>query len=305
MNEPRVFWSPRYELDWPSHVFPTAKYRLVHAALRQAGLRDADAVLPGPIDRSELARVHTARHLAEIERLTADPAAVHLRFEIPLSRRVVDAVLHHCEGTRLAVLAAIGHGAALSLGGGFHHAGPDRGEGFCFLNDVAIALVAARATGALARAAVVDVDVHQGNGTAVALAGVPGLATYSIHQEDLYPVPKARSDCDVGLPDGSDDDDYLAALHASLPRFLDETRPQLLLYVAGADPYEHDRLGGLRLTREGLRQRDELVLGEATRRGLPVAAVLAGGYSERIEDVVAIHVDLWRALRRFAAAIRR
>lgn len=304
MAEPLVAWSPAYELAWPNHVFPTAKYRLVHEALRAAGLADRDVATPGPIAREELQRVHTRRHVEEIERLTADPARVVQRFEIPLSRAVVDAVLHHCEGTRIAVEQALVRGAALSLGGGFHHAFPDRGEGFCFYNDVAIALAAARARGRLERAVVVDVDLHQGNGTAGAFAGDDAIATYSIHQEDLYPLPKARSTLDVGLPGGSGDRPYLAALHETLPGFLDAHAAPLLLYVAGADPFEADRLGDLRLTREGLRSRDAFVLEEAARRGMAVAAVLAGGYPPRVEDVVAIHVDLWQALRRFAAERR-
>ncbi len=302
MAEPLVAWSPRYELEWHNHVFPTAKYRLVHAALRAAGLADRDVATPGPIAREELLRVHTQRHVEEIERLTADPARVSQRFEIPLSRSVVDAVHHHCEGTRIAVEQALARGAALSLGGGFHHAYPDHGEGFCFYNDVAVALASARASGSLARAVVVDVDLHQGNGTAGAFAGDDAIATYSIHQEDLYPVPKARSTRDVGLPGGSGDRPYLEALRETLPEFLTAHPAELLLYVAGADPYEEDRLGDLRLTRDGLRRRDAFVLAEAARRGLAVAAVLAGGYPPRVDDVVAIHFDLWQALRRFAAA---
>jgi len=304
--EPAVAWSRRYVLDWPGHVFPTAKYALLFEALRAEGLADADWIEPGPVARDALLLGHERGHVEEIERLTADPACVALRFEIPLSRRVVDAVLHHCEGTRLAVEAALARGAAISLGGGFHHAFPDRGEGFCFYNDVVVALRAAHAAGRLRRAVVVDVDVHQGNGTAAAFrarggdAGKRPFATYSIHQEDLYPVPKEESDVDVGLMGGAGDRDYLDALAATLPRFLDDHPAELLLYVAGADPYERDRLGELRLTRDGLRQRDDFVLAEAARRGLKVAAVVAGGYPPDVDDVVAIHADLWRALRRFA-----
>ncbi len=300
-REPTVVWSPAYELAWPGHVFPTAKYRLVRDALRAVGVTDEAVVTPGRIAREALLRVHTRRHVDEIERLTADRHRVALRFEIPLSRSVVETVEHHCEGTRLAVLAAIEHGAAISLGGGFHHAFPDRGEGFCFYNDVAVALAAARAEQRLQRAVVVDVDLHQGNGTAAAFADDDAIATYSIHQEDLYPIPKARSTLDVGLPGGSDDATYLEALERTLPGFLDEHPAPLLLYVAGADPYQLDRLGDLKLTRDGLRERDRFVLAEADRRGMAVAAVLAGGYPPEVEDVVAIHVDLWHALRGFAA----
>ncbi len=302
---PAVVWSPRYVLDWPGHVFPAKKYELVFQALRDDALgrrrvADGDRVEPGRIARGDLLLAHTRRYVDEIERLTADPARVAYRYEIPLTRGVVEAVEHHCEGTRLAVGLALERGAALNLGGGFHHAFADRGEGFCFYNDVAIALRAARRDGLLRRAVVVDVDLHQGNGTAAILAGDESFATYSIHQEDLYPVPKERSTVDVGLMGGSGDGEYLDALAATLPNFLDAHSAELLLYVAGADPFEEDLLGELKLTREGLERRDRLVLDAAAERGMKVAAVLAGGYAPRVEDVVEIHVGLWRELVRFA-----
>lgn len=298
---PAIVWSPGYELDWPGHVFPTAKYRAVHEALVAAGHDAAGTIAPGPVARDVLLLAHARRHVEEIERLTADPRRVAQRFEIPLSRRVVDAVLLHCEGTRLAVAAALAGGAAFNLGGGFHHAYPDRGEGFCFYNDVVVALRAARRDHGLERAAVVDLDVHQGNGTAAALRGDAGFAAYSLHQEDLYPVPKEAGTLDVGLPSGTGDDGYLEALRTTLPPFLDAHPAPLLLYVAGADPYRGDRLGGLLVTQEGLRARDRFVLDQAARRGMAVAAVLAGGYPPTIEEVVAIHVATWHELRRFAA----
>jgi len=300
MAAPAVVWSPRYVLDWPGHVFPTVKYRRVFEALRAEGLADRDWIEPGPIAKSDLLLAHARRHVDEIERLTADPARVAHRYEIPLTRSVVEAVEHHCEGTRLAVELAVERGAALNLGGGFHHAFADRGEGFCFYNDVAIALRAARRAGRLERAVVVDADLHQGNGTAAILAGDPDFATYSIHQEDLYPVPKEESTLDVGLPGGSGDREYLDALERTLPPFLRAQRAELLLYVAGADPFEHDQLGELKLTKEGLRRRDRIVLDLAAERRLKVAAVLAGGYAPRLDDVVGIHVGLWRELVAFA-----
>lgn len=300
MAAPLVAWSPRYVLDWSGHVFPTEKYRLVFEELRRRGLAEGDWIEPGRIARADLLLAHTRRHVDEIERLTSDPARVSLRYEIPLTRSVVEAVEHHCEGTRIAVEQALARGAALNLGGGFHHAFADRGEGFCFYNDVVIALRAARRAGRLQRAVIVDVDLHQGNGTAAILAGDDDFATYSIHQEDLYPVPKQSSSLDVGLPGGSGDREYLDALAASLPRFLADHPAELLLYVAGADPFEHDQLGELKLTFDGLRRRDRFVLELAARHGMKVAAVLAGGYARRVEDVVAIHVELWRALVEFA-----
>lgn len=300
MPGPIACWSPRYTFDWPGHVFPTAKYRLLFDEVRRAGLRDDDWIEPGPLARDDLLLAHTRAFVDEVERLTADPRRVVERFEIPLSRGVVEAVLHHCEGTRRAVVAALERGAAMNLGGGFHHAFAGHGEGFCLFNDVVVALLAARRDGLLERAAVVDLDLHQGNGTASLLAGDAGLATYSIHQEDLYPVPKQRSTLDVGLMGGSGDEEYLDALRTTLPGFLDENGGELLLYVAGADPFERDRLGDLRLTRAGLRERDAFVLEQARRRGMKIAAVVAGGYAPDVADVVGIHFDLWRALERFS-----
>jgi acetoin utilization deacetylase AcuC-like enzyme len=304
-NAPAVIWSPRYFLDWPGHVFPAEKYRRVFEALRAEGLKDADWVEPGRIERADLLLAHSRRYVEEIERVTADPARVAFRYEIPLTRSVVEAVEHHCEGTRLAVRLALERGAALNLGGGFHHAFADRGEGFCFYNDVAIGLRAARRDGRLERAVVVDVDLHQGNGTAAIFAGDASVATYSIHQENLYPVPKERSTVDVGLPGGSGDREYLGALRETLPPFLEAHPAELLLYVAGADPFEQDQLGDLRLTRDGLHQRDRIVLDLAAARALKVAAVLAGGYAPGVEDVVAIHVETWRELSRFATRATR
>jgi acetoin utilization deacetylase AcuC-like enzyme len=301
VTHPIACWSPRYTFDWPGHVFPTAKYRLLFEAVRRAGLADGDWIEPGPLAREDLLLAHTRAFVDEVERLTADPRRVVERFEIPLSRGVVEAVLHHCEGTRRAVVAALERGVAMNLGGGFHHAFAGHGEGFCLYNDVAIALLAARRDGRLKRAAVVDLDLHQGNGTASILAGDDDIATYSIHQEDLYPVPKQRSTLDVGLLGGSGDREYLEALRETLPGFLDEHGGELLFYVAGADPFEEDQLGDLRLTRAGLRQRDDLVLDQARRRGMKVVAAIAGGYAPDVADVVAIHFDLWRALERFSA----
>lgn len=301
MSRPVACWSPRYTFDWPGHVFPTEKYRLLFEEVRRSGgLAEGDWIEPGPLARADLLLAHARSFVDEVERLTADPRRVVERFEIPLSRGVVEAVLHHCEGSRRAVVAALERGVAMNLGGGFHHAFAGHGEGFCLYNDVVIALKAARRDGLLKRAAVVDLDLHQGNGTAALLAGDADLATYSIHQEDLYPVPKQRSTLDIGLMGGSGDEEYLEALRETLPRFLDEHGGELLFYVAGADPFEHDQLGDLRLTRAGLRARDAVVLDEARRRGMKVAAAIAGGYAPDVADVVAIHFDLWRALCRFS-----
>jgi acetoin utilization deacetylase AcuC-like enzyme len=192
------------------------------------------------------------------------------------------------------------------LGGGFHHAFEERAEGFCYLNDLAVAARAVQAAGATERIAVVDLDVHQGNGTAAIFRGDATVYTFSVHQEDNYPI-KERSDRDIGLLsfDRSrartpwvDDERYLDTLEAALPQVLDASRPQLVLYQAGADPYEHDQLGGFHLSLEGLRSRDEAVYRACRERGIPVAATLGGGYAVDVADTIAIHVETVRAARR-------
>ena len=176
------------------------------------------------------------------------------------------------------------------LGGGLHHAFPDHGEGFCLFNDVAVAIRRLQRDGRLRRAAIVDCDVHHGNGTAFIFAADPSVFTFSIHQQQNYPAWKPASDLDVGLDDGAGDDEYLTRLAAALPNVM-RAHPQLIVYLAGSDPFKEDRLGGLALTLEGLRRRDRLVLDAAASASIPVAVVLAGGYAERVEDTVQAHAN--------------
>ncbi|GIW53051.1 MAG: hypothetical protein KatS3mg081_2406 [Gemmatimonadales bacterium] len=183
------------------------------------------------------------------------------------------------------------------MGGGFHHAFPDHGEGFCLINDVAVAIAELKARGVVRRAAVIDCDLHQGNGTAAIFAKDPSVFTFSIHQENNYPARKPPSDLDVGLPDGAGDETYLAALQRHIPDILERHRPDLVFYLAGADPYREDQLGGLNLTMEGLRQRDLLVLEACRSRNLPVAVTLAGGYARKLSDTVEIQCNTVRAAR--------
>jgi acetoin utilization deacetylase AcuC-like enzyme len=236
--------------------------------------------------------------------MTRTPALGYHEFEIPISSSVLAAFRSMTGGTLLAARRALPHGAAVNLGGGFHHAFADRGEGFCLLNDVAVAIRALAREGLVRRFAVIDCDLHQGNGTARIFQGDPAVFTFSIHQEDLYPI-KEVGDLDIGLEAGATDGDYLGALDRVLPAILDAHAPELVFYVAGADPYEEDQLGNLCLTREGLGRRDRLVFGAAAERGLPVVAVLAGGYARRSEDVVEIHLRMVReALDRFGPIAR-
>lgn len=285
-----VVWHEAYEVDLGEHVYPTAKYRLVRDRLEEDGLLDRTRMLrPDRAPRDALARVHEAGYLRKV-RDGAFTGQDELRLEVPFSPELRGAMRLACGGTTLAAREALDAGLAVHLGGGFHHAFADHGEGFCLLNDAAVALRALLAEGRLERAAVVDCDVHHGNGTARIFSDERRVFTLSLHQERLYPSRKPPSDLDVGLPDRIGDEDYLERLADALPAALDDPRPELVLYLAGADPYRRDQLGGLGLTREGLRRRDRLVLDGLRERGIPAAVLLAGGYAVRLEDTVSIHV---------------
>ena len=223
-----------------------------------------------------------------------------MRLEIPYSKETVEAFWLAAGGSILAARCALQDGFGVNLGGGFHHAFPDHGEGFCMIHDVAIAIRRLQADGVIRRVMVVDTDVHQGNGTAAIFAADPDVFTFSIHQENNYPVPKPPSDVDINLEDGSGDEEYLDALAKGLAGAFARFRPDLLFYLGGSDPYREDQLGGLWLTLGGLRRRDALVFGEARQRDVPVAVTLAGGYARKLEDTVTIHVNTVLAAREIA-----
>jgi acetoin utilization deacetylase AcuC-like enzyme len=306
-----VVHSARYQVDIGAHVFHMGKYALVREALLARGLAaPADFVEPEPAGWDELALVHTPEYLEKARAGGFRPSEMAL-LELPWTPDVAEGFRLMTGGTitagRLAVSASrrreAGGGpapalvAAANLGGGFHHAFPSHGEGFCLFNDVAVAIRALQRDGLITRAAIVDADVHQGNGTAFTFEDDPRVFTFSIHQEANYPFIKPRGSLDVGLPDGADDHEYLRALDLALPLVL-ASSPDLLFYVAGADPYLEDQLGGLNLTFEGLRGRDYAVLSAARSAGVPVVIVLAGGYARRVEDTAAIHLaTLEEALR--------
>jgi acetoin utilization deacetylase AcuC-like enzyme len=277
----RVFYSPRYEVALPGHVWPTSKYRLIAERLgRDFGVTFSD---PPLATWEQLALVHTPEYLAKLRdgTLTSDDIAT---LELPWRPDLADAFRLMAGGTCAAAAAALEDGRAAHLGGGLHHAFAAHGEGFCPLNDVAVAIRVVHK-----RAAVVDLDVHHGNGTAMIFERDPGVFTFSMHQQHNYPFFKPRGDLDVGLEDGATDERYLAALRTSLPRVV-EFAPQLIVYVAGADPFEHDLLGGLKLTKAGLAERDRLVIEAARASGVPLVTVLAGGYAVDVQDTVDIQV---------------
>ncbi len=293
-----VVWSPGYEVDIGAHVFPTRKYRLVRECLLSgAGWREGDFVEAEAASPDMLARVHTAEYLRKIRDDDFAPAE-RVLLEVPFSAALRRAAVICCGGTTMAGRLALRDRVAVHLGGGFHHAFADHGEGFCLLNDVAVAAAHLLAEGSVERVLVVDLDVHQGNGTAAIFADEPRVFTLSMHQERNYPARKPPSDLDVGLADGTSDASYLAALREHLPRVLARHHPDLVLYLAGADPYREDQLGGLGLSLDGLRLRDEAVLADSLAAGAAVAVALAGGYAFRVADTVAIHAATVEAARR-------
>jgi acetoin utilization deacetylase AcuC-like enzyme len=280
---------PGFTVDLGPHVFPAQKYRLVRERLLEAGIADhSDVVTARAASDEDVLRVHTADYVRKIK--SGDLSGKErLALEVPWSPGLVQGVWLAAGAAIEAGRLARQDGCAVVLGGGFHHAFPDHGEGFCLVHDVGVATAALRAAGEVRRIAVVDLDVHQGNGTAVVFALDPEAFTVSLHQENNYPAVKPPSSVDVGLADGTGDEEYLAALEGPLARALG-FGPDLLWYLAGADPYEQDLLGGLALTRDGLRERDRRVFAAARAVGVPVAVMLAGGYASTPADTVGIHV---------------
>jgi acetoin utilization deacetylase AcuC-like enzyme len=285
----KVFFSPKYEVTLPGHVWPTIKYRLIAERLAAAPYAPRLEFLePAEASWDDLALVHTGEYLQKLRSntLSADEIAT---LELPWRPEFASAFRLMAGGTCAAAAAALEEGTAVHLGGGLHHAFANPGEGFCPINDVAVAIRVACSRGAVRRAAVIDVDVHHGNGTAMIFERDPGVFTFSIHQQHNYPLFKPRGDLDVGLEDGAGDARYLDALRGALPRVM-ASAPELLVYVAGADPFEGDRLGGLRLTKAGLAERDRLVVEAVRGAGVPLALTLAGGYAADVRDTVDIHV---------------
>jgi acetoin utilization deacetylase AcuC-like enzyme len=294
-----LFYSDVFVLPLPSHHrFPMGKY----ARLRERLLASGDFALeefnvPAAVTDGEIIRVHCAAYLERVASGSLS-AAEQKAIGFPWSERMVERSRRSSGATLAAARQALTHGWAANLAGGTHHAFRDRGEGFCVFNDAAIAARALQAEAGLQRIAVIDCDVHQGNGTAAIFAGDDSVFTFSIHGARNFPFSKETSDLDVELADGTGDDEYLWHLERALDETLERSRPQLAIYLAGADPYEGDRLGRLKLTKAGLARRDERVLGTLAARSIPVAITMAGGYARDIEDSVEIHANTIRTARR-------
>ncbi len=293
----KLIYDERYDLNLGTHVFPSQKYRMIHDRLLAEGIATPeDFLAPQPATDEDVLRVHTQEYVRKLKTGSLSHEEL-VRLEIPYSTKLIEACWLAAGGSILAGRRALADGWAANIGGGFHHACPDHGEGFCVIHDVAVGIRRLQSDAAIERAMVVDTDVHQGNGTAAIFGGDESVFTLSIHQVHNYPHPKPPSTIDIDLPDGIGDDDYLAILEKHLHRAFHEFTPQLLSYVAGADPYREDQLGGLALTIEGLARRDALVFDYARRNGVPVAIALAGGYARRVADTVTIHIGTILAAR--------
>jgi acetoin utilization deacetylase AcuC-like enzyme len=293
----KLVYDERYDLNLGTHVFPSQKFRLIHDRLLAEKLASPDDFLaPRPAADEDILRVHSQDYVYKLKSGTLSPAEIQ-RMEVPYSKKLVEACWLAAGGSILAGQRALEDGWAANVGGGFHHACPDHGEGFCVIHDVAVAIRRLQFDGKIERATVVDTDVHQGNGTAEIFSGDGDVFTLSIHQEHNYPFPKSRSTLDIDLPDRIGDSDYLAILEKHLHQAFRDFSPQILFYVAGADPYCEDQLGGLSLTMDGLARRDALVFDYARRNDAPVAITLAGGYARKLEDTVSIHVNTILAAR--------
>src|SRR6266566_3510950 len=314
----KLIYTDGYYLPIGQHVFPAEKYRRVHQQLIESGTADAsDFLTPQPASDQDILLVHTPQYVSKLKTGTLS-AREELQLEVPFSPELVSAFWLAAGGSILAAEHALKDGIGINIGGGFHHAFPDHGEGFCMIHDVAVAIRRMQRDNKIRTAMTVDCDVHHGNGTAAIFAGtrtasepLPSVSasmlkssgakmrgahagdvfTISLHQHNNYPAWKPHSSIDVDLPDGIGDDDYLAWLDNALSSGLRQFEPDLICYIAGADPYREDQLGGLSLTIEGLKKRDELVFRVSKTRGVPVMVTFAGGYAQRVEDTVTIHCN--------------
>ncbi|CAN5216451.1 histone deacetylase [soil metagenome] len=287
---PAFIWHPDYEANIGRHVFPTQKFRLMREMLLEKGLViDVEIEQPQPATDDELLAVLTPEYLVDMR------GGVHtertLRSELPLTADIIRGMILTAGGTILCARRALERGGACHLGGGYHHAYADHAEGFCYINDVAIAARVLLREGLVKRVAVIDTDVHQGNGTAHIFHDDDNVYTFSIHEENNYPRPKEKGSLDMGLDQDPGQEEYLSALHLGVRTAVDEFKPDLVFNVAGVDPYKEDQLGRLGLTWETMRRRDEMVLSASAAKSIPFVTVVAGGYARNVQDTVGLHVQ--------------
>lgn len=293
----KLVYHPGYDLNLGEHVFPSQKYRLIRERLLEEGsATPEDFIEPAPAPDEDIRAVHDKDWVGRLKSGTLTYYDI-LKLEIPYSRKMVEAFWLAAGGTTLAAQRSLSEGVGFNLGGGFHHAFPGHGEGFCAIHDVAVAIRRLQKDGLIRRAMVVDCDVHHGNGTAAIFAHDSTVFTLSIHQVNNYPAQKPPSNIDINLADETGDEEYLERLRSACVPAIATFGPDLLLYVAGSDPYYQDQLGGLSLTLEGLKARDRLVFSCALMQRIPVAVTLAGGYAVDLGDTVTIHANTVKAAK--------
>jgi acetoin utilization deacetylase AcuC-like enzyme len=294
----KVFYSDHFVLPLPEgHRFPMVKYSMLRERVARDGIcGPGELSTPRAVTDREILRAHAPGYLKRVVSGTLTQKEMR-RIGFSWSERMVERSRRASGGTLSACLAALDEGFAANLAGGTHHAFSNRGEGYCVFNDSAIAARAVQAAGRVERVVVIDTDVHQGNGTAAILRAEPTVFTFSIHGAKNFPFNKEESDLDAPLPDGADDTVFLATLESGLQAALDAADADLAIYLAGADPFEGDRLGRLSVTKAGLAERDRIVLETCRERGIPVAVTMAGGYAREVEDTVDIH---FQSIRRTA-----
>ena len=294
----KIAFNEKYFIELPAgHRFPMEKYALLPIQLKHEGIAaEENFFSPQPVSRELILTVHTREYLDKLESQSLSKAEIR-RTGFPLSQALVDREKNIMGGSVEAVDHALIYGVSGNAAGGTHHAFRDFGEGFCLLNDVALATEYAKRKYGFKKFLVIDLDVHQGNGTAKIFENDPHVYTFSMHGAKNFPMHKEKSDLDVALPDGMGDAAYLRQLHEHLDRLFDEAQPELVFYVSGVDVLKTDKLGRLGLTLAGCKTRDEMVFGAAYQRGIPVVFSLGGGYSPRIADIIDAHANTFRVAR--------
>ena len=285
-----VYSDAYWMVDLGNHVFPAEKYRLVYEKLLHKGAKKENFEAPEPALDDDLLLVHAPKYLKKLKTGRLSQAEI-MTMELPYSPELLDFAQLMVGGTILAGRLAMEDGLSVHIGGGFHHAFHDHGEGFCILNDVAVAIRKMQQSGDSLKGMIVDCDVHQGNGTAEIFAEDETVFTFSMHQMDIYPAKKEKSTLDVGFWSDDADGKYLDTLKSHIPSMYDMFKPDVVFYLAGADPYTKDQLGGLKVTMEGLKERDTIVIQGALRSKIPVVILFAGGYALDVKDTVEIHLN--------------